>query len=181
MTFVFPTPPHPHFGKTYNRTSCVFPRGDEIKSPNESLRVQKILQRSRGPSSVLIHINSPNPTMTSLFLFMLLSPRNSLSPHSLRLFTLPLQWWAPQSQFSFPLHTAQAHTFILISSLGDKSCCRRWRRYSMHKKVIGQLNSLREHKEKRKRTWPCHEWKYHCNPWSPVSRPEVTWPGSTRP
>lgn len=181
MTFVFPTPPHPHFGKTYNRTSCVFPRGDEIKSPNKSLRVQKILQRSRGPSSVLIHINSPNPTTTSLFLFMLLSPRNSLSPHSLRLFTLPLQWWAPQSQFSFPLHTAQAHTFILISSLGDKSCCRRWRRYSMHKKVIGQLNSLREHKEKRKRTWPCHEWKYHCNPWSPVSRPEVTWPGSTRP
>lgn len=117
------------FGKTCNRTSRVFQLGDEVKSPNKGLRGKKIFQRSRWPRSVLIYISLPNPTVTSLFLFMFLSLRNSLPPHSLRLFTLPLRWWAPLCQFSFLLHTARAHKFILINSLGDKSCCRQRRRY----------------------------------------------------
>lgn len=178
FVFIFLLP----FGKTYSRTSCVFQLGDEAKRQSlwiKGLRVQKIFQRARGPRLVLIRINNPNPTVTSLFLFMFLSLRNSFPPCSLRLFTLPLQWWAPLCHFSFMLHTAQAHKFILINSSGDKSCCGLWRRRSMFREVTGQLNSLREDIVKTMSTWPCHEWKYDLNPQSPVGQPEVLWPAST--
>lgn len=135
-----------------------------MKSRNKGLRVLKTFQGSRGPSWVLTHANSPNPTVTSLFLFMFLSLRNRLSSHSLRLFTHPLRWWAPLSHFSFVLHTAQAHTFILISSLGDKSCC--WRRGDTIFRKKGHCPIKRPEGTRGEATsmWPCHEWKYPSNP-----------------
>lgn len=73
----------------------------------------------------------PHSMVTSLFLFMLLSLGNCSSLLIKTLYASSPVMSSLVSLLLFFLHTEQAHTFILINSLGDKFCFWQRRRYCM--------------------------------------------------